>query len=63
VEHIAGVGGEAAKLLGDAARSSMKHWHPSFERRLIEKANEAVVKAGDTKEVRLGLTGLLGKKK
>jgi hypothetical protein len=62
VEHIAGVGGEAAKLLGEAVHSGMKQWHPSLERRLLEKANAAIVKGGDTKEVRVGLTSLFGKK-
>jgi hypothetical protein len=62
VEHVAGLGGEAAKLLGEAVRAGMKQWHPSLERRLLEKANAAIVKAGDTKEVRLGVASLLGKK-
>jgi hypothetical protein len=62
VEHILGVGGEAAKLLGDAARGSVKQWRPSMERDLLAKANAAIVKAGDTKEVRVSLTKLLGKK-
>jgi hypothetical protein len=63
VEHVAGLGGEAAKLLGEAVHAGMKQWHPSLERRLLEKANAAIVKAGDTKEVRLGVSSLLGKKK
>jgi hypothetical protein len=62
VEHIAGVGGEVAKLVGDAARGGLKQWHPSFERHLLEKADAAIVKAADTKEVRLGLSKLFGKK-
>jgi hypothetical protein len=62
VEHIAGLGGEAAKLLGDAARGSVKQWRPSMERELLAKANAALVKAGDTKEVRISLSKLLGKK-
>jgi hypothetical protein len=62
VEHILGVGGEAAKLLGDAARGSVKQWRPSMEKDLLAKANAALVKAGDTKEVRVSLTKLLGKK-
>jgi hypothetical protein len=62
VEHIAGVGGELAKVVGDAARGGMKQWHPSFERHLLEKADAAIVKAADTKEVRVGLSKLLGKK-
>ncbi|HZV05194.1 MAG TPA: hypothetical protein VE999_08945 [Gemmataceae bacterium] len=62
VEHIAGLGGEAAKLLGDAARGSIKQWRPSMERELLAKANAAIVKAGDTKEVHVSLSKLLGKK-
>jgi hypothetical protein len=61
VEHIAGVGGELAKILGDAARSGVRQWHPSLERNLLARANEAIAKAGDTKEVRIGLASLLGK--
>jgi hypothetical protein len=62
VEHVSGVGGEAAKLLGDAAIGGMHQWHPSFERALLAKADAAIVKAGDTKEVRIGLSRLFGKK-
>jgi hypothetical protein len=62
VEHVAGVGGEAAKLLGAAVLAGMEQWHPSLERNLIAKANAAIVKAADTKEVRVSLLGLLGKK-
>jgi hypothetical protein len=58
VEHIAGLGGEAAKLLGDAARGSIKQWRPSMERELLARADAAIVKAGDTKEVRVRLTKL-----
>jgi hypothetical protein len=61
VEHVPGIGGEMAKVLGDAARSGMQQWHPSLERNLLARANEAVVKAGDTKEVRVGLAALLSK--
>jgi hypothetical protein len=62
VEHVAGVGGEAAKLLGEAVHAGMKQWHPSLERRLLDKANAAIVRAGDTKEVRVGVSSLLGNK-
>ncbi|HKA54002.1 MAG TPA: hypothetical protein VKJ47_10110 [Candidatus Binatia bacterium] len=58
VEHIAGVGGEAAKLLGDAAKGAIHEWRPSLERDLLARADAAIVKAGDTKEVRLGLGAL-----
>jgi hypothetical protein len=63
VEHVGGIGGETAKLLGDAFRGGAKQWHPSFEKHLLEKANTAIEKAADTKEVRLGLSKLFGDKK
>jgi hypothetical protein len=62
VEHIPGLGGEAAKVLGNAAHASLQQWHPSLERQLIARANAAILKAGDSKEVRVGLASLLGKK-
>jgi hypothetical protein len=61
VEHIAGVGGDAAKLLGQTAHATLQRLRPSLERNLLSKANAAIVKAGDTKEVRVSLLGLLGK--
>jgi hypothetical protein len=57
VEHIAGVGGDVAKQLGKTAHECLQQWHPSIERKLLEKAEAAIVKAGDTKEVRLSLLG------
>ncbi len=59
VEHIAGVGGDIAKLLGEAVQHGIRRWHPSLERNLLSKANAAIEKAGDTKEVRIGLGSLL----
>jgi hypothetical protein len=61
VEHIAGVGGGAAKVLGETLHATLQRLRPSLERRLLEKANAAIVKAGDTKEVRVSLLSLLGK--
>jgi hypothetical protein len=55
VEHTAGVGGELAEVLGDAIHDMVKQLKPSLERDMLEKANRAIVKAGDTKEVKLGL--------
>lgn len=60
--HIAGVGGEAAEVLGDAIRGGLNKWHPSLERDLLTKANRAIEKSADTKEVRLSLQELLKKK-
>src|SRR5262245_40994637 len=50
VEHTAGVGGDAAKVLGDMMISLVKAAKPNLERDLKRKANEAILKAGDTKE-------------
>ncbi len=58
IEHLPGVGGDAAKILGEVIVENMKKWHPSVERNLLERLNAAIVKAGDSKEIRVGLTGL-----
>jgi hypothetical protein len=63
VEHTAGVGGEAAKLLGDVMIHTVRQVKPSLERKLIEKANASIVKAGDTKEVHVSLLEMMGGKK
>lgn len=59
VDHTAGVGGELAKVMGDALHDTIKLWKPSLEKDMKEKAQQAIVKAGDTKEVKLGLGRLL----
>ena len=59
VEHTAGVGGDAARLLGDALIHTVKQAKPQLERDLLAKANAAIVKAADTKEVRVSLGNLL----
>jgi hypothetical protein len=56
VEHVGGVGGELAKLIGGAAHAALDQWRPSLERKLLENANAAIVKAGDTKDVRISLS-------
>ncbi|HKB39949.1 MAG TPA: hypothetical protein VKD72_26170 [Gemmataceae bacterium] len=61
VEHVNGVGGDLAKLIGKAAQDVLHTFRPSLERKLLEKGNAAIVKAGDTKEVRISLTKLLQK--
>lgn len=57
-EHVGGVGGEAAEIIGDVARGVLKRWKPDFEQRLLEQANQAILKAGQEKEVRLSLSKL-----
>lgn len=60
VTHVPGVGGDLAKALGDGIHSAIKQLHPSLERKMLERANAAIVKAADTKEVRVSLSKLLG---
>jgi hypothetical protein len=62
LEHINGIGGDMAELIGDAVHGGLKRWHPSLERDLLAKANAAIEKAADTKEVRVSLAELLKKK-
>jgi hypothetical protein len=59
VEHVAGIGGAAAKLMGDAAHRLVNEFKPGLERDLLAKADAAIVKAADTKEIRLKLSDLL----
>ena len=59
MEHTAGVGGELAEVLGNAAHDTIKLIRPNLEKDLLAKANKAVIKAGDTKEIKLGLGKLL----
>src|SRR5262249_20127145 len=59
VERIAGVGGDTAKLIGEAIQRGLCRWRPSLERDLLAKANGAIEKAADTKEIRIGLASLL----
>ncbi len=58
-EHTLGVGGDAAMLMGKAVHEFIKKVKPSMESDLLAKANAAVVKAADTKEVRIELGKLL----
>ena len=58
VEHLPGFGGQPAKILGEVVVDNMKKWHPSIERNLLERLNAAIVKAGDSKDIRIGLSGL-----
>jgi hypothetical protein len=62
-QHVAGLGGDAAKLIGEAARANLRLWKPSLEHRLVDKANAAILKAGDTKEVCFGIGKLFQRKK
>jgi hypothetical protein len=61
-EHTAGVGGDAAKAIGEAVRTVLKKLKPDLERDLLARANGAIVKAADTKEVRVEFDKLLAGK-
>jgi hypothetical protein len=62
-EHIAGLGGEAAEIIGELGQTLIKQWKPSIERDLLAKANAAILKAGEQKEVRVSLAKLLNSAK
>jgi hypothetical protein len=59
IEHTAGVGGDAAKILGEAVLDTVKRVKPDLERDLLAKANAAIVKAADTRDVRVSFDALL----
>ncbi len=59
IEHINGVGGDAAKIIGAAVHGVVKKARPAIERDMLAKANAAIVKAADTKEIRVGFGNLL----
>ena len=61
-EHVNGIGGDGAKVIGGAAHKVMNKWRPSIERDLLAKANAAIVKAADTREIRFGFGSLLKSK-
>jgi hypothetical protein len=60
MEHAAGLGGDAAALIGDLVEKYITDWRPSLEREFIAKAEAAVLKAGQARELRLALGKWLG---
>jgi hypothetical protein len=62
VTHVPGLGGDAAQILGDAVHNAVKKLKPSLERKLLDKGNAAIVKAADSKEIRISFMKLLGGK-
>lgn len=55
MEHLAGLGGEAAKLLGSALRSGVRRWDPALEPHVLARISAAIERAADTREVRVSL--------
>ncbi len=58
VEHIGGIGGDGARLFGEFVHGLVQKFAPSVERKLKDKANAAIVRAADTREVRVSLSSL-----
>jgi hypothetical protein len=59
VEHLGGIGGTAARLLGEALRSGVRKLTPAVERGLLDRAGAAITRAAGTREVRVSLDRLL----
>jgi hypothetical protein len=63
VDHTAGLNGEAAKAIGDLTIQIVKAIKPNLEKDLLEKADAAIVKAAQKKELTLTLDKLMASKK
>lgn len=61
VEHLGGVGGTAARMLGEAVHAGLRRWHPSLERDLLARAEASIIRAGGSRQVHLGLSSLLNR--
>ena len=59
VEHTVGLDGAAAKAVGDVLHKFINKVKPNLERELLDKANAAIIKSADTKEIRVELDKLL----
>jgi len=57
-EHIARLDGKPAEVVGEVVLRTLHRVKPSLETSLKEKANAAIVKGADTKEVRVELDKL-----
>lgn len=53
VEHLAGLGGSGARLLGEVLRSSLHRFAPQIERHLEERLQASLVRALEQRPVRL----------
>ena len=62
LEHVYGLGGEGAKLIGDIAQDIVKQFKPSLEKRLLERLEKSLVKALDNKSVKVSVGKLFDKK-
>lgn len=60
--HVPGLGGSAAKVVGNWTVDAVTQMKPSLERKLIDKLTEKLKKAADTKEIQVSLSGIERKK-
>lgn len=60
--HVPGLGGTAAKVVGNWTMDAMQKIKPSLESNLLDKLTQKLVKAADTKEIQLSLAGVERKK-
>ena len=58
-EHILGLDGEAARKLGAMVHKGVQEFKPDLEAKLLEKGNAAIVKAADSKAVRVSFEQML----
>ncbi len=59
VERTLGMNGLPARTIGETVQKLVKRlFQPDLERQLLDRANEAVLKAADTKEIRIGFQKL-----
>jgi hypothetical protein len=63
IDHTAGLDGEAAKALGELTIQIIKAIKPHLEKELLEKADAAIVKAAQKKELTVTLDKLMAAKK
>ncbi|HQR06391.1 MAG TPA: hypothetical protein PLN21_06190 [Gemmatales bacterium] len=60
--HVPGLGGSAAKVVGNWTVDAVNQMKPSLERKLIGKLTEKLKKVADTKEIQVSLSGIERKK-
>jgi hypothetical protein len=63
VDHTAGLGGDAARTIGEVLIALVKAVKPHLEQELLQKADDAIVKAAKTQELTLTLDKLMAEKK
>jgi hypothetical protein len=54
-EHVAGIGGSGAKVLGKAFQNILTQFNPDLESKLLVRAEDAIIKAADNREVRVSI--------